>query len=140
MRRVILGAMIAVLGVASPALAQSEKNASDASAQTSIAVGAIGESGLKATAGVVGVPLAAAGSAAAVTGVGLSAAGLPTSGGALATVGSGTAQAGIDLVEFSGKPLTITKDVVVGPAPQPAPKVPYAPATKPPEPKAGGAQ
>lgn len=121
------GAAIAAVLVCAPALAQSERNASAASGQTSVAVGAIGESGLKASAGVVAIPLGVAGSGAMSGGAALSAAGAPLLGGSIAQTGSAAIKAADASSDFAGKPLTVSKDVVVGPAPQPAPNVPYAP-------------
>jgi uncharacterized membrane protein len=117
MRMVLV--LTAALAAATPAFAQSERNASDASAATSVAVGAIGESGLKASAGVVAIPLAVAGAA------GVS--------GAFAVAGAGSAAVSLaaDSADFSNKPLTISNDVVIAPPAQPAPVVPFTPEAKP---------
>lgn len=126
MRRILVASALAFCA-ASPALAQSEANASDASGATSIAIGAIGESGLKASAGVVAVPLGVAGTGSVVAGMGASEAGSNA-------VGIGAGGAGLVLLgaagmsaDFAREPLKIGKQVVVGPPPQAAPNVSYVP-------------
>jgi hypothetical protein len=121
---------LAFAAFALPALAQSERNASDASGQTSLALGAIGESGLKATAGVVAIPLGVGGAAASGAGLASSAAGAPSLGMAPVVVGSSALGAAGDLIDFANKPLRVSKDVVVGPPPHAAPNVPYMPPAK----------
>lgn len=125
--RLVGFAAMAALALSAPAFAQSERNASAASEQTSVAVGAIGESGLKATVGVVAIPLGVAGAGAMSGGAALSAAGAPVIGGSVAQTGSAALGAAGAASDFAGKPLAISKDVIVGPAPQPAPNVPYTP-------------
>ena len=73
MRLVVVAALAA--GLAVPAHAQSAQNASTASKQTSIAVGAIAESGVRTTSGVVAVPLGATAVASGAVGVGAAASG-----------------------------------------------------------------
>lgn len=125
MRMLILTAF-AVAGAA--AHAQSTQNASDASAQTSIAAGAIGESGLRAASGVVAIPLGAAGVASGTVAVGASASGQTEIAGGFSEAAHGASQGAKHLVDFSNAPLTITNDVVTA-RPQPAPAVPYSPET-----------
>jgi hypothetical protein len=118
----------AFLASALPAFAdQSAQNASTASKQTSIAVGAIGESGLKATSGVVAVPLGGVALASGAVGVGASASGQFEIAKGFSEASASTVKSARALVEFSNAPLSITDDVVVA-KPQPAPKVPYTPA------------
>jgi hypothetical protein len=128
--RLILTAV--ALTAATPAHAQFSQNASAASKQTSMAIGAIGESGLKASSGAVSIPLGglaitsgAVGSAARASGHDKLAEGF-NAGAAEAT------EAARAVVEFSNSPLTVTDDVIVGrpknPTPQPAPVVPHSPA------------
>jgi hypothetical protein len=121
---------VALAAAAGPAFAQSERNASDASGQTSLALGAIGESGLKATAGVVAVPLGVGGGVASGAGAASSAAGAPLLGMGPVLIGSAALDSAKGLSDFAAKPLSIGKEVVVGLAPQPAPKVPYTPNAK----------
>lgn len=124
-------AAMAALAFSAPAFAQSERNASAASEQTSVAVGAIGESGLKAAVGVVAIPLGVAGAGAMSGGAALSAAGAPVIGGSVAQTGSAALGVAGAASDFANKPLSISKDVIVGPAPQPAPNVPYTPVAAP---------
>jgi hypothetical protein len=118
----------AVFVLTGPAWGQSAQNASNASKQTSVAIGAIGESGLKATSGVVAIPLGAVAVTSGAVGYSANASG-HTDIGAGFSKGSASATKGAKaLVDFSNSPLTITDDVVVGRKPQPAPAVPFTPA------------
>jgi len=128
MRYMTAAALVLVL--AAPAFAQSTRNASDASGQTSLAAGAIGESGLRATSGVVAIPLGVAALASGVVGVGAAASGQQEAAGGFSAAASGAAHGARELVNFSTAPLTITNEVVVAKPqlrPQPAPHVPYSP-------------
>jgi hypothetical protein len=118
-----------ILAAATPAFAddQSAQNASAASKQTSIAVGAIGESGLRATSGVVAVPLGGVALASGAVGVAAGASGQFEAAKGFSDASAAITKDARSLVEFSNAPLIITDDVVVA-KPQPAPKVPYTPA------------
>jgi hypothetical protein len=121
--------LIAALAVMPAAFGQSAQNASTASGQTSVAVGAIGESGLKATSGVVAIPLGVAGVASGAVAVGASASGQTELAGGFSGAATGASQGASALVEFSNAPLSISDDVVIA-APQAAPEVPYTPAAQ----------
>lgn len=123
------GLLAAAPAYAQPLEDQSAQNASAASQQTSIAIGAIGESGLRATSGVVAIPLGGAALASGAVGIAAGASGQ-------FDIAKGFSDAAVDsvkgaraLVDFSNAPLTITDEVVVA-KPQPAPKVPYTPAVQ----------
>ena len=118
------------LAFSTPAFAepQSAQNLSTALKQTSIAAGAITESGLKATSGVVAIPLGATALASAAVGVAATASGQYELGKGFSEASADTVKGARALVEFSNSPLAITDDIVVGKTPQPAPKVPYTPA------------
>ncbi len=126
----------AALAVAAPAAhAQSSaQNASDASRQVVLAVGAVGESGLKATSGVVAIPLGAVALTSGAVGVAANASGYTEVGKAFEGGSEDFTKGARSLVEFSGAPLTVTDDVIVGQRKaanteaQPAPTVPYTPA------------
>lgn len=123
-------ASILALGLAGAAHAQSVENASKALEQTSLAAGAIGESGLRATSGVVAVPLGVTALASGAVGVGAAASGQVDVADGFSAAAKDTSHAARTLVEFSNAPLTITDEVVVGQKrvpPQPAPHVPYRP-------------
>lgn len=120
------------LAAAMPAQAQSSmQNASDASKQTSMAIGAIGESGLKATSGVVAIPLGAVALGSGAVGVAAHASGQTEIGGAFSTASKNVSKDARKLVEFSNAPLSVTDDVIIRrqttPAPQAAPAVPFTP-------------
>lgn len=125
MRLVAIAAFAAVLAV--PAYAQSAQNASTALKQTSIAAGAITESGVRTTSGVVAIPLGATAVASGAVGVGAGASGQFEAAEGFSNAGGATSRSARKLVEFSNAPLTIGDDVIVA-KPQPAPKVPYTPA------------
>jgi hypothetical protein len=116
-----------ILATAGPAFAdQSAQNASTASRQTSIAVGAIGESGLRATSGVVAVPLGGVALASGAVGAAAGASGQYEVAKGFSDASAAATRDARSLVEFSNAPLSITDDVVVA-KPQPAPKVPFTP-------------
>ena len=128
MRFMTAAALVMVL--AAPAFAQSTRNASDASEQTSLAAGAVGESGLRAASGVVAIPLGATALASGAVGVGAAASGQLDIAAGFSAAASGAAHGARGLVNFSNAPLTVTNDVVVAKPqlrPQPAPRVPYSP-------------
>ena len=131
--RLVLTAAI-FLTVSAPALAQgSLQNGSEASRQVSQAAGAIGESGLKAGSGVVAVPFGAVAVASGAAGHSANASGYTDIGAGLEAGAARATKAATAFVDFSGSPLTISDDIIVGrkptqkPVPQSAPAVPYAP-------------
>jgi hypothetical protein len=126
--RIIVAAALAYAAVGH-ASAQSAQNASNASGQTSVAVGAIGESGLRATSGAVAVPLGAGALASGAVGVGLGASGQTELAAGFSGAATATSADARKLVEFSNAPLVIGDDVVVA-KPQPAPQVPFTPAAQ----------
>ena len=125
MRLVVVAALAA--GLAAPANAQSAQNASTALKQTSIAAGAIAESGVRTTSGVVAVPLGATAVASGAVGIGAAASGQFEAAEGFSNAAGATSRSARKLVEFSNAPLAIGDDVVVA-KPQPAPKVPFTPA------------
>ena len=76
--------------------------------------------------GIGGVALASG-----AVGVASNASGYTEIGKGFQDVSGGVSKGARSLVEFSGEPLSVTDDVIVGkpaqPLPQPAPRVPYAP-------------
>lgn len=122
MRLIVLAA---ALIMAAPAHAQSAKNASNASKQTSIAIGAIGESGLKATSGVVAIPLGAIAMTSSAVGFAANASGQTDIGRGFSNAAAGATKGAKALVDFSNSPLTVTDEVIVGRHPQAAPAVPF---------------
>ena len=131
MRLAMTTALFISIGAAAPTYAQSSvQNASEASRQTSQAVGAIGESGLKASSGVVAVPTGAIAVASGAAGHSANASGFTDIGAGFEAGSASATKAATALVDFSGSPLTVADDVIVGrkPEPQPAPALPYAPA------------
>ena len=127
MRYALAPALIFVL--AAPALAQSVP-AVQASAETSRAVGAIGETGLRVASGAVTVPLGVTELASGAVGVGAAASGQTQIAGGFSAAAAGSAHAARDVAVFANQPLTITDDVVMAKPrarPQPAPNVPYKP-------------
>lgn len=110
-----------------PAFAQSVQNASTALKQTSLAAGAITESGLKVTSGAVAIPLGATAIASAATGVAAGASGQFEAAKGFSAAASDAVHGARALVEYSNAPLAITNEVILA-KPQPAPKVPYSPA------------
>lgn len=118
----------AVFILTMPGWAQSAQNASNASKQTSVAIGAIGESGLKATSGVVAIPLGAVAVTSGVVGYSANASGYPDIGLGFSKGAASATKGAKALVDFSNSPLSVTDDVVVGRQPQPAPTVPFKPA------------
>lgn len=129
--RLVLTAVL--LTAATPAAhAQFSQNASAASKQTSIAAGAIGESGLKASSGVVSIPLGGVALASGAVGIAAGASGQDVIANGFNTGAADATAAAKAVVDFSNSPLTITDDVVVGPPrqpdAQPAPVVPCTPA------------
>jgi hypothetical protein len=129
--RLVLTAVL--LTAATPAAhAQFSQNASAASKQTSIAAGAIGESGLKASSGVVSIPLGGVALASGAVGVAARASGHDALANGFDKGAAGATGAAKAVVDFSNSPLTITDEVVVGRPrqrqAQPAPVVPYTPA------------
>ncbi len=125
MRLVAIAALAAAFAV--PAQAQSARNAATASKQTSLAVGAITESGVRTTSGVVAIPLGATAVASGAVGVGAAASGQFEVANGFSDAAGGASRGARKMVEFSNAPLTIGDDVVVA-KPQPAPQVPYTPA------------
>jgi hypothetical protein len=119
--------------VATPAAhAQSSlQNASEASKQVIVAAGAIGESGLKASSGVVAIPLGAAALTSGAVAIAANASGYTEVGQAFSHGADDVTGDARKLVDFSNAPLTVTNEVVVGrsktPAAQPAPAVPFTP-------------
>ncbi len=131
MRLVLTAAVF--IAISAPAFAQSSvRNASEASRQTSQAVGAIGESSLKATSGVVAIPMGGVAVASGAVGHSANASGYTDVGASFEAGAASATKAARALVDFSGSPLTVADDVIVGrksrPSPQPAPAVPYTPA------------
>lgn len=123
----------AILMTASPAAhAQFSQNASAASKQTSIAAGAIGESGLKASTGVVSIPLGGVALASGAVGIAARASGQDAMANGFNKGSADATAAARSVVDLSNSPLTITDEVVVGrpkqAKAQPAPVVPYTPA------------
>ena len=130
MRLVLTAATL--LAISPAAHAQFSQNASAASKQTSIAVGAIGESGLKASSGVVAIPLGGIALASGAVGIAARASGHDAIADGFNTGAADATGAAKAVVDFSNSPLTISDDIVVGrpkqPKAQPAPTVPYRPA------------
>lgn len=128
--------LMLALALAAPSHAQggSVKNGSEASKQAIIAVGAVGESGVKASSGVVAIPMGGIALASGAVGHAANASGYTDVGTAFSGGAEGATDAAKSLVDFSGAPLTVTDEVIVGrlekPAPQPVPQVPYAPEPK----------
>lgn len=124
---------IAILALAAPAHAQggSVRNGSEASKQAIVAVGAVGESGVKASTGVVAIPMGGVAVASGAVGHVANASGYTDVGATFSTGAAGATKAAKSLVQFSGAPLTVSDEVIVGrpeqPVPQPAPNVPYTP-------------
>lgn len=124
---------IAILALATPTHAQggSVRNGSEASKQAIVAVGAVGESGVKATSGVVAIPMGGIAVASGAVGHVANASGYTDVGTTFSTGAAGATKAAKSLVDFSGAPLTVSDDVIVGrpatPVAQPVPNVPYAP-------------
>ena len=100
------------IALAAPTHAQggSLRNGSEASKQAIVSVGAIGESAIGHVA---------------------NASGYTEVGTTFSDGAAGATKAAKSLVEFSGAPLTVSDEVIVGrpeqPVPQPAPNVPYTP-------------
>lgn len=131
MRLVVTAAVC--LALSAPAFAQSSlRNGSEASKQVSQAAGAIGESGLKATSGVVALPLGAIAVASGAVGHSANASGYTHVGEGFEAGAASATKAAKAFVDFSGAPLSVSDDVIVGrkgaPQAQPAPAVPFAPA------------
>lgn len=140
--RLVLATMLA-LTLAAPAHAQlgSVRNTSEASKQVVVAVGAIGESGVKAASGVVAIPLGSVAVASGAVAHGAGASGYTDVETAFSAGASSATGAAKSFVDFSGAPLTVTDNVVLGqkakssqtartkgaPAAQAAPNVPFAP-------------
>lgn len=119
------------IAVAAPAYAQtSAKNASEASRQTSQAAGAIAESGVKATSGVVAIPMGGIAIASGAVGHSANASGYTDIGAGFEAGSASATKAAKAFVDFSGAPLTVSDELVIGrrtaPAPQAAPAIPYA--------------
>ena len=131
MRLAVVAALVALsaMPAALPAFAQSAQNASTALKQTSVAVGAITESGVRTTSGVVAVPLGVTALASGAVGVGATASGQYEAGKSFSAASGDMTRAARKAVEFSNAPLTIGNEVILA-KPQPAPKVPYAPAAQ----------
>lgn len=132
MRLVLLASTTLATMAALPAYAQgSLRNTSEASKQVITASGAIGESGIKASAGVVAIPLGGVALASGAVGAAANASGYAEVGSTFEDGGAGVTKGARSLVEFSGEPLTVSDEVVIGrpqePVAQPAPNVPYAP-------------
>jgi hypothetical protein len=127
MRLAVFAALVALS--TAPAFAQSAQNASTALKQTSLAAGAIAESGVRTTSGVVAVPLGATALASGAVGVGAAASGQFEVAKGFSEASGDMTRAARKAVEFSNAPLTIGNEVIVA-KPQPVPKVPYAPAAQ----------
>lgn len=133
--RLVLSATALALAIAlaAPAHAQggSLRNGSEASKQVIVSVGAIGESGVKASTGVVALPMGGVALASGAVGHAANASGYTEVGTTFSDGAAGATKAAKSLVEFSGAPLTVSDEVIVGrpeqPVPQPAPNVPYTP-------------
>jgi len=129
--RLVLTAAI-LMAISPAADAQFSQKASATSKQTSIAAGAIGESGLKASSGVAAIPLGGIALASGAVGSAARASGRDQLADGFAAGAADATEAARAVVDFSDLPLTITQDVVVGrPKPtmaQAAPIVPYTPA------------
>ena len=125
--------LVLAAALAAPAHAQggSVRNGSEASKQAIVAVGAVGESGVKAASGVVAIPMGGIAVASGAVGHVANASGYTDVGATFSTGAAGATKAAKSLVDFSGAPLTVSDDVIVGrpatPAPQPVPNVPYTP-------------
>jgi hypothetical protein len=132
MKLVLTAAALAAAAPAAHAQAGSLRNASEASKQVVMAGGAIGESGLKASSGVVAIPLGALALASGAVGVAANASGHTDVGTAFDAGSKSATEGARAFVDFSGAPLTVTNEVVVGRQKnsdaQPAPQVPYTPA------------
>lgn len=121
------------IALAAPTHAQggSLRNGSEASKQAIVSVGAIGESGVKASTGVVAIPMGGIALASGAIGHVANASGYTEVGTTFSDGAAGATKAAKSLVEFSGAPLTVSDEVIVGrpeqPVPQPAPNVPYTP-------------
>lgn len=131
MKPVLTAALL--VGLSSPAFAQSSlQNGSEASRQVSQAAGAIGESGFKAASGVVAIPFGAVAVASGAAGHSANASGYTDLGAGFEAGAASATKAAKALVDFSGSPLSVADDVIVGrkspPKPQAAPAVPYTPA------------
>jgi hypothetical protein len=127
--RLVLTAAFFVFA-ALPAHAQSSsQNLSEASKQTSLAIGAIGESGLKASSGVVAIPLGAVAITSGAVGHSANASGYTDIGKAFSNGAEDATKGAKAFVDFSNSPLSVTEEVIVGrktpPAAQPAPNVPF---------------
>ena len=118
--------------LAAPAHAQggSFRNASEASKQVVTAVGAIGESGLKASTGIVAIPLGGVAVASGVVGNVAGASGFTDVETAFTGASEEEKAEAKKVVDFSGSPLTVSNDIIVdrpkAPVAQPAPHVPFA--------------
>jgi len=130
--RLVLTAALCIT-MSAPALAQSSlRNGSEASKQVSQAAGAIGESGFKASSGVVALPMGAIAVASGAVGQSANASGYTHVGEGFEAGAASATRAAKAMVDFSGAPLSVSDDVIVGrkaePKAQPAPAVPFAPA------------
>jgi hypothetical protein len=125
MRPIFLSLGLGLIAGAPLASAQVVDNASRASQQASTAAGVLAESGVKASAGVVAVPLGAAGVVSGSAGLSAAASGQNGLAGGLSGAAGDASKAASALTDFSNKPLSIEDDVVI--APQPAPQVPAMP-------------
>jgi hypothetical protein len=129
MRLVLTAAVL--MAIAPAAHAQFSQNASAASKQTSMAIGAIGESGLKASSGVVAIPLGGIALASGAVGIAARASGRDALADGFNAGAAEATEAAKAVVDFSDSPLTITDEIVVGrpkqPKAQPAPNVPFSP-------------
>lgn len=127
-------ALAAALAAPADAQTGSLRNGSEASKQVVMTVGAIGESGVKATSGVVAIPLGGIAVASGAVAHVANASGYDDVGAAFSGGAAGATGTAKSLVDFSGAPLTVADDVIVGrpatPTPQPVPNVPYAPEQK----------
>lgn len=127
----LMFATILVLAALPAAHAQSAQNASTALKQTSIAAGAVTESGLRATSGVVAIPLGATAVASGAVGVGAGASGQTDIAKGFSGASLDASKGAKAMVDFSNAPLAISDDVVIAKPkaapPQSAPKVPYSP-------------
>lgn len=139
MRLALMTTTVALV-IAAPAHAQlgSVRNGSEASKQVVLGIGAVGESGVKAASGVVAIPLGGVAVASGAVAHAANASGYTDIGEGFDTGAAGATKAATAFVDFSGKPLAITDDVIVdrrtaahgAPKAQPAPEVPYAPDQK----------
>jgi hypothetical protein len=111
-----------LMALATPALADSVDNLSDASKDSATAVAEIAEAGVRTVVGVAALPASVAAGGSVVAGAIVEGVGDST-----VQVGLGAAHGADEMARFANAPLSVSDDVVVGPPPQGAPNVPAAP-------------